>query len=166
MPTATEERRMIKVRATQDGVYNGYRKLGPKEEADGSVSSGDIFTVDATPYVCKDEYGHPLLERDQDGTPVAVLDDKGNPKIDRATGKKVFRVKMATMFAPEWMEAINEDATVTAPNEETPLGVLPQMRQGNLHKPKVVPARAVKLPQDIQDVLNKDVSGAQAETVI
>ena len=166
MTTATEDRRIIKVRATQDGTYNGYYRLGPKEEPDGTVTTGDVFTVDATPYVCKDEYGHPQLERDQDGKPVPVLDEKGNPKIEKATGKKVFRVKMATMFAPEWMEPVNDDATVTASKEETPLGVLPDYAEKNLHGPKKIAARPVKLPQDIQDVLNKDASGPGAETVI
>jgi hypothetical protein len=154
------------VRATQDGTYNGYYRLGPKEEADGTVTDGDIFIVDATPYVAKDEYGHPQLEKDADGQPIPVLDDKGNPKIDKATGKKVFRVKMATMFAREWMEPVNEDATVTAPNEEVPMGVLPDYRERNLKAPKKVAAKSAKLPQDIQDVLNKDASGPGSETVI
>ena len=48
MQTATEERQLIKVRATKDGTYNGYYRLGPKEEADGTITEGDIFTVDAT----------------------------------------------------------------------------------------------------------------------
>lgn len=166
MQTATEERRIIKVRAKQDGVYNGYYRIGPKEEADGSITNGDVFSVDATPYVVNDEYGHPQLERDSDGQPIVSLDDKGNPKIDKTTGKKVFRVKMATMFAPEWMEPVNDDATITAVNEETPLGVLPDYKEKNLHGPKKVAAKVVKLPQDIQDVLNKDASGPQSETVI
>ena len=166
MPTATEERQLIKVRATKDGTYNGYYRLGPKEEADGTITEGDIFTVDATPYVVKDEYGHPQLERDQDGQPVPVLDEKGNPKIDKATGKKVFRVKMATMFTTEWMEPVNEDATVTAPKEEVSLGVLPDYAEKSLRAPKKVAARVAKLPQDIQDVLNKDASGPGSETVI
>ena len=168
MPTATVEnegKRIIKVRATQDGTYNGFYRLGPKEEADGTRTEGDIFSIDATPYVVKDEWGHPVLERDQDGQPIPVLNEKGEPKIDKATGKKVFRVKMATMFSPEWMEVVNDDATVTAPREETALGVLPDYQE---HKqgPKKVAARPIKLPQDIQDVLNKDASGPGAETVI
>jgi hypothetical protein len=165
MTVADEERRMIRVRATQDGTYNGFSRLGPKEEADGSRTEGDIFTVDATPYVVKDEWGHPVLEMDRDGQPVSVLNEKGEPKIDKATGKKVFRVKMATMFSPEWMEPVNDDATVTAPREESALGVLPDYQEKKAG-PKKVAAKPTKLPQDIQDILNKDASGPGSETVI
>lgn len=152
----------MKVRATQDGHYGGYYRLGPHEEADGTITPGDVFEIDATPHALNDEHGRPQLELDLDGKPIPVLDKKGEPKID-SEGKKIFKIKMATAFSPEWMEPVNEDATITYPDQERPLGVLPQMQAKSMNRPTNIAARPVNLPADIAAVLD---GKAKTESVI
>jgi hypothetical protein len=155
----------MKVRATQDGHYGGYYRLGPFENPDGTMAEGEVFEIDAKPYEMKDpETGRPLQEMAQTGEldtqgrpifkPLWILDHKGNPKKD-SHGNLIPKIRMATMFSPEWMEPVNDDATITYLNEREPLGVLPQMMSANRKSPANIAARPVNLPADILAVLGK-----------
>ena len=79
----------MKVRATQDGTYDGYYR-----------DAGEIFEIDGKPFPCKDEKGLPMFE----------LDAEGKQKLD-AKGKPV--IKMASHFSKNWMEEVNEKEEVT-----------------------------------------------------
>lgn len=101
---------MIKVRAKQDGTYGGYYRYGPIE-SDQGTKPGEVFEVDETPYEVKDEHGRPMLELDLDGKKIPIMVG-GKQKVD-GNGRPMFKIKMASFFAPDWMERVNDDAEVT-----------------------------------------------------
>lgn len=152
----------MKVRAKQNGVYGGYVRYGPTETADGTMLEGEVFEIDATPFEVRDpETNKPVQEMRQGDVnpatgipqlvPVWALDHNGKPKRDKE-GSLIPKIKMATMYSPEWMEPVNDDASVTYPEHSKPFGVLAQMM------PKATPAnriaaRPATLPADIEAVL-------------
>lgn len=162
--------KLIKVQATQDGVYGGYYRYGPHLTEEGP-QAGDVFTIDAEPKPVLDDNGKPVQDMIQTGEinpstglpilrPAWVLDGNGKPKKD-AKGNLIPKIRMATAFAAEWMVPVNDDATVTHPEQETPAPILPEYRPGAKAKPNVA-ARPAHLPKDIQDVLE----GKSSESVI
>lgn len=102
---------MIKVRATQDGHYGGYYRKGPIETDRGS-EPGEVFEVDEVPHEVLDEQGRPIYEKDENGKPVPVLVD-GKQKIDPATKKPIFKIKMKSFFSAQWMERVADNTEVT-----------------------------------------------------
>jgi len=128
---------MIKVRATQDGTYKGYYYKGPIETEKGTFP-GEIFEVEEAPYELKDEHGRPLLELDENGKRIPIMVG-AKQKVD-ANGKPMFKIKMASFFAPEWMERVNDDADVT--HDYPPFEVHPVYRA---KKPKNMSQTPVKV---------------------
>lgn len=161
----------MKVRAKADGHYNGYYREGPKENAEGGIEPGEVFEIDAKPHAFRDEQGNPMQETQQTGElnangtpmvkPVWMLDKDGKPKKGE-DGNLLPKIKMATFFDPEWMEPVNEDATVTYPDRSKPFGILPQMRPAAAQRTSVA-ARPVKLPDDIAKVV---AEASQSESPI
>lgn len=152
----------MKVRAKQDGHYGGYYRLGPYENPDGTTTPGEVFEIDATPREVRLANGKPMQDVEQTGEinsfgqpvlkPVWILDSNGKPKKD-AKGNLIPKIKMATFYSPEWMEPVNEDATVTFPSQDKPLGVLPQMMPSAAKNPNNIAARPINLPADVAEVL-------------
>lgn len=164
----------MRVRAKADGHYGGYYRHGPFENPDGTMTPGEVFDVDATPRPMRDARGRPQQEMAQTGElspingqpvmkPVWVLDSSGKPKKD-SQGNMIPKIKMVTFFSAEWMEAVNEDASVTYPAQDKPLGILPQMMPRNLANPTTIAARPMNLPDDIAAVLAG--AGPKAESPI
>lgn len=152
----------MKVRAKQDGHYGGYYRIGPHENADGSQELGEVFEIDATPHAVLDHRGKPLQEMQQTGDldnlgrpvmkPVWILGENGKPKRD-GNGNLIAKTQMATFFSPEWMEPVNDDATVTYPDQSKPLGIIAQMRPGKQVPASTIAARPANLPPDVAAVL-------------
>lgn len=164
----------MKVRAKQDGHYGGYYRVGPHEspQGDGTIIDGEVFEIDATPHLCLDESKRPIQEMAQTGEinpvtgqpilrPVWILDGNGKPKRDK-DGNMIPKNKMATFFSPEWMEPVNDDATVTYPDQVKPLGVIKDMLPKAMQTAKNITARPVSLPPDVAAVL----AGTKAESPI
>lgn len=102
---------MITVRATQDGHYGGYYRKGPIETDKGFVP-GEVFEVDETPHEVLNEHRKPVLEMDDNGKPIPVMAN-GKQKLDPATGKPMFKVKMKSFFSPNWMEKVPDETEIT-----------------------------------------------------
>lgn len=156
----------MKVRAKQDGHYGGYYRVGPHEHpnGDGTMVEGEVFDIDATPHPVLDGNKKPVQDTEQTGEispvtgqpimrPVFILDHNGKPKKD-AQGKLIPKIKMATAFSQEWMEPVNEDATVDYPEQDKPLGVLKQMLPSATKSAATIAARPANLPADVAAVLN------------
>jgi|SRR5579862_9858322 len=132
----------MKVRATQNGTYGGYVRYGPQENEDGTITPGEIFQIDATPYELKDEFGKPIYELDFEGKKIPIIHN-GKPKLG-PKGEPIFKVRMATMFSPVWMERVADDAEITNEYEHETFPILPQNRIK-----KVKPVATVALPADV-----------------
>lgn len=92
----------MRVRATRDGHYGGYYRLGP---IIGNTAQetfiGEVFDVDDRPCPVLDlETGKPIFEMHSNGKP--VIDEKGKPKM-----------KTKSFFSPTWMEKVSEDTPIT-----------------------------------------------------
>lgn len=131
---------ILTVRATADGVYGNYLWKGPID-SDQGYTPGEVFIVDATPYIVNEEKGKPVFELDDDGKKIPML-VKGKPVLDEK-GKPTFKVKMATFFAKEWMERVEDDTELTYPDR--PAWTIPEAYK--LKKTKSV--RTVPLPADL-----------------
>jgi hypothetical protein len=121
---------MIKVRATQDGVYGGYYRYGPQAIGTPEYTPGEVFEIDEKPFIVKNSKGEPEYERDLDGTVLFEMEN-GKPKIGK-DNKKVPKIRMGSYFAESWMERVNDDATVT--NEYPPFQLPVQMRAVKIAK--------------------------------
>lgn len=136
----------MKVRATQDGTYAGYYRMGPTE--DGQFP-GEIFEIDDKPFEVRDpETGKALYELDDDGKPVQLFDEKGKAKYD-SKGKALFKIRMDTWFSPKWMERVADhiETTFDYPPFELPVSMRAKKPKasGNpstmtVHSPDVVPS--------------------------
>jgi hypothetical protein len=131
---------MIKVRATQDGMYAGHYWNGPID-SDQGTKAGDVFEVDETPFEMKDENGRPVLELTEKGKPIVIMHN-GKPKIDK-DGDPIYKIKMTTFFSPTWMERVPDDTELTYPDRE-PFKIPEPYR---LKKTK--PGKMVALPQEV-----------------
>lgn len=151
----------MKVRAKQDGHYGGHYRLGPYEDDFGS-HEGEVFEIDATPHAKKDERGNPIQKMEPTGEispltgqlvmkKVWVMDGK-NVKKD-SDGQPIPIYEMATSFSPTWMDAVNEDATITYAQFAEPLGVLPQMREPSKKAPSIIAAKTSEVPAEIKALL-------------
>lgn len=89
----------MKVRATQDGHYAGYYRLGPIIGDNGSFP-GEVFEIDERPF--------PLVGLD--GKPIFELDENGKKIIGQYNKPKV---KMGSHFSPVWMEKVAEETEIT-----------------------------------------------------
>lgn len=130
---------IIKVRATQDGHYGGYYRIGPVD-SDQGYRPGEIFEVDDAPYEVKDEHGRPMPELDETGKPIPVMVG-GKQKVNPETGRPMFKIKMASFFSKEWMERVSDDAEVT--NDYPPFQ---QPSQYRIKKVKGQPKPTIVLP--------------------
>lgn len=135
---------ILTVRATKDGVYGNYYYRGPID-SDQGYTPGEVFQVDATPYEVKDGNGKPVYELTYDGAKIALLDAKGKQLVD-ANRKKMFKLKMATMFSSEWMERVEDDTELTYPDR--PKWKIPEAYK--IRKTK--PVKTVALPSDIAEL--------------
>lgn len=157
----------IKVRAKSDGHYGGYYRIGPHLDENDAMVPGEVFEIDARPKEALDEHGKPMQEYRQNGRldannrpmlePVWVIDSNGKPKRDSATGELIPKIKMTTAFSPNWMEPVNEDATVDYPDQGKAFGVLPQMLPPKVKAP-VIASRPIALPAEVASVIEKEVS--------
>lgn len=159
----SDKKIILTVRATQDGVYGNYLYKGPID-SDQGYTPGEVFQIDATPYVVKDHKGNPVFVVDESGNKIPILDVKGNPKKDEKV-KKLFKVQMATFFSKEWMERVEDDTEVTYPDR--PAWSIPEAYRIKKSKP----VRTVALPGDLMetagiavpDAVNEALSGAEAQ---
>lgn len=101
----------MKVRATKDGHYAGYYRVGPIVGDQGSFA-GEVFEIDDKPY--------PILDLET-GKPVFETDGNGNPILDQKT--KNPKIKTGVWFTPEWMEQVSDDtpSTFDYPTFEIPI---------------------------------------------
>lgn len=144
---------ILTVRATQDGYYANYLYKGPID-ADEGYTPGEVFQVDATPYIVKDEHGNPVFALADDGKRIPLMDKKGKQILD-ANGKKMWKVKMASFFAPEWMERVADDTDLTYPDRQP--WKIPEAYRIKKNKPvKVMP---------LPDGLNTDIGIALPASV-
>lgn len=150
---------ILTVRATKDGMYANYYYKGPID-ADEGYFPGEIFQVDATPYEMKDERGRPILELDEEGGKIPVLDAKGKTVLDEK-GKKTFKIKMATFFSSEWMERVPNDTEVTYPDR--PAWRIPEAYRVKSRKP----IKPVELPQELAGLSKMEIPASvnKAENV-
>lgn len=153
----SDKKIMLTIRATQDGVYGNYLWKGPID-SDQGYTPGEVFLVDATPYVVTDGKGNPVYDLNEDGQKIAIVDGKGKQKLD-AKGKKMWKVKMATMFAKEWMERVDNDTELTYPDR--PAWTIPEAYR--IRKTK--PGRTVPLPADVIEAAGLAVPAAVAEVM-
>lgn len=155
-----DKRVILTVRATQDGYYANYYYKGPITSDEGYFP-GEVFQVDATPYACKDEKGKPVYELDGDGSKIPILDKKGNHVLDER-GKKSFKIKMATFFAPEWMDRVPDDTPLTYPDR--PKWQIPEVyriKKQKISDPQAVPldvlqAAGMSVPRSVSGVLEPE----------
>lgn len=136
----------MKVRATQDGTYAGYYRMGPTE--DGAFR-GEVFEIDEKPFEVRDpETGKALPELDEDGHRIKLLDEKGKQRYD-SKGNALFKIRMASWFSPSWMEKVDdsEEITFDYPPFELPLIYRMKKAKGGsvptqmpVHSPEPVPS--------------------------
>lgn len=151
----------MKVRAIADGQYGGHYRLGPYTD-DHGFHEGEVFEIDAKPHAKKDEHGNPIQKMEPTGeispkTNELVLQkvwvmENGKIKKD-AHGQPIPVYEMATLFSPKWMEAVNDDATITYPETREAMGVLPQMREPAKTTASVVAAQKAEVPTDVKALL-------------
>src|ERR1700683_5069638 len=132
-------------RATQDGYYENYYYKGPVTSDEGYFP-GEVFQVDATPYAAKDAKGKPILVLDEAGAKIPVLDSKGKQRFDE-TGKPMFKIKMASFFAKEWMERVPDDTELSYPDR--PKWQIPEAYR--IKKPGKL-AKPIPLPDELKDM--------------
>lgn len=89
----------MKVRATQDGHYGGYYRIGPIIGDQGSFP-GEVFEIDDRLFPISDAEGKPVFELDADGK--KVVGQYNKPKV-----------KMGSHFSPVWMEKVPEETEIT-----------------------------------------------------
>jgi hypothetical protein len=90
----------MKVRATADGTYGGYYRIGPIIGDQGSFP-GEVFEIDDRMFPVLDIEGKPVFELDADGK--VILDPK--------TRKP--QIKMGSWFSPTWMEKVSDNTEIT-----------------------------------------------------
>lgn len=138
----------MKVKAIEDGTYGGYYRMGPSP--DGQFM-GEVFEIDEKPFEVRDhETGNPIFEKDVDGKPIQLTDEKGKLRFD-SKGKPMFKIKMASWFSPKWMEMVPETTEVTF---DYPPFELPVMYRAK--KPKggaISPALTVHSPEPVPSVI-------------
>lgn len=162
----SDKKIILTVRATQDGYYANYHYRGPID-ADEGYTPGEVFQVDATPYVVKDGKGNPVFQLNDEGQRIPVLDAKGKQKLDE-NGKKLWKIKMASFFASEWMERVEDDTELSYPDR--PAWKIPEAYRIKKNKPaKVIPLpdglrenQGLALPSAVSDV----IGAPQLEEVI
>lgn len=162
----SDKKIILTVRATQDGYYANYHYRGPID-ADEGYTPGEVFQVDATPYVVKDGKGNPVFQLNDEGQRIPVLDAKGKQKLDE-NGKKLWKIKMASFFASEWMERVEDDTELSYPDR--PAWKIPEAYRIKKNKPaKVIPLpdglrenQGLALPTAVSDV----IGAPQLEEVI
>ena len=149
----------MKVRAKEDGVYGGHYRHGPYTDDNNVYHEGEVFEIDATPFPKKDEHGNPIQKMEPTGEisqatgqlimkKVWVMDgDK--IKKDRQ-GQPIPVYEMATLFSSRWMEPVNEDASISYPEQSETMGVLPNYREKAKNTEKVVQAKTGELPAEIK----------------
>jgi len=153
----------MKVRAKADGLYDGHYRHGPYTD-DYGFHEGAVFEIDATPRPKKDEHGNPIQKMEPTGEispttgqlimkKVWVMHE-GKIKKDHH-GQPIPVYEMATLFSPKWMEPVNEDATISYPEQSEPMGVLPNMREKSANPEVVVAARLGEVPANIQALLEE-----------
>ena len=140
----SDKKIILTVRATKDGVYDNYLWKGPITSDEG-YTPGEVFKIDATPYIAKDDKGNPVFELNDEGKRIPVLDAKGKPVLNEK-GKMTFKIKMATMFSNEWMERVADDTELTYPDR--PAWTIPEAYKIKKQKP----VRTVALPPELGGV--------------
>lgn len=151
----------MKVQAKKDGLYGGHYRHGPYSDELG-FHPGEVFEIDATPHPVKDARGIPLQKLEPTGEINAQTSEpvmrkvwtmeNGKPKKDH-NGHPVPVYVMATAFSQEWMDPVNDDATITYPEQSTPVGVLTNYREKPVTPEKVTAARPGELPADVKALL-------------
>lgn len=151
----------MKVRAKSDGLYDGHYRHGPYTD-DYGFHEGAVFEIDATPYPKKDEHGNPIQKMEPTGevnplTSQLIMKKvwvmhEGKIKKDHH-GQPIPVYEMATLFSNKWMEVVNEDATISYPEQSEPMGVLPNYREKPKTPEGVVAARPGEIPADIKSLL-------------
>lgn len=153
----TDKKIILTVRATQDGYYANYLYKGPID-ADEGYTPGEVFKVDATPYIVKDEKGNPVFQLTDEGKRIPELDAKGKQKTDEH-GKKIWKVKMASFFASEWMERVEDDTEVTYPDR-------PEWKIPDAYRiKKNRPAKVIPLPEGLRQSAGLPLPAEIAETM-
>lgn len=153
-----EKRIILTVRATQDGTYGNYYYCGPIE-SDQGYTPGEVFQVDATPYIVMDGKGNPVPELNDNGEKIALLDVKLKQRTDEK-GKKMWKPKMATMFSKTWMERVEDDTELTYPDR--PKWKIPEAYRIK----KTRPVRSVALPSDIAETAGISLPKAVTDAMV
>lgn len=119
----------MKVRATQDGHYAGYYRMGPVTTDQGHFP-GEVFEIDDRTFPIMDlESGKPIYELDDQGR--KVLGKDGKPKM-----------KMGSWFSPVWMERVADETQTTYdyPPFQIPIQYREVKPRPSPNEPKVLPA--------------------------
>lgn len=153
----SDKKIILTVRATQDGYYANYHYRGPID-ADEGYTPGEVFQVDATPYVAKDEKSNPVFQLTDEGKRIPIIDAKGKQRIDE-NGKKMWKLRMASFFAPEWMERVEDDTELTYPDRQP--WKIPEAYRIKKHKP----VKVVALPDGLAQTAGLAIPAAVAEAL-
>jgi hypothetical protein len=100
----------MKVRATQDGHFGGYYRLGPVVSDQGEFP-GEVFEIPdgLFPVPLVGEDGIAIVD------PITLKPEYQKIEIiDAKTGKKEMRTKMFSWFTPSWMQKVSDDTPLTA----------------------------------------------------
>jgi hypothetical protein len=108
----------MRVRATQDGHYGGYFRVGPFVSDTGNFE-GEVFEIEERLFPVLDIEGNPCFELDEKGS--RIIGKDGKPKM-----------KMGSWFAPVWMEQVEASTPITW--EYPPFQIPVQYRELKIRK--------------------------------
>lgn len=140
----------MKVRATQDGTYGGYYRVGPSE--DGQFP-GEVFEIDDKVFEIRDpETGKALHELDENGKKIQLFDGKGKAMFD-SKGNALYKIRMGSWFSTKWMEKVSDATEVTFDYPPFELPVMYREKKKSGVSPKMPISMPVHSPEPIPSVI-------------